>query len=191
MQIHPLNTAVDYPTEIMRLAYAQLYWEPLADLKAAVQETGRASSLLKILALEANATQSPALLLEALTLGERLNNIRVFLDVPLRPLFFKFMRQYQKDQRPIQIVSEAYLKRLLEAMNMQINESRVVIGEMLTQREIEILQLIAQGYSNREIAELLVLSLGTIKRHNSNIYRKLDVKRRTEAVATARDLDLI
>jgi len=63
--------------------------------------------------------------------------------------------------------------------------------EPLSPREIEVLQLIAQGLSNREISERLFLALSTVKRHNGNIYGKLQVRRRTEAVARARELGLL
>ena len=63
--------------------------------------------------------------------------------------------------------------------------------EPLSQRELEVLRLIAAGLSNREIAQELVIAIGTVKRHINNIYGKLGVHRRTEAVARARDLGLI
>ena len=63
--------------------------------------------------------------------------------------------------------------------------------EPLSQREIKILQLIAQGLSNREIGERLFLALDTVKGHNRNIFDKLQVKSRTEAVARAHELGLL
>jgi LuxR family maltose regulon positive regulatory protein len=63
--------------------------------------------------------------------------------------------------------------------------------EPLSHRELEILQLIARGLSNREISERLFLALSTVKKHNGNIYGKLQVQRRTEAVARARELGLL
>jgi LuxR family maltose regulon positive regulatory protein len=63
--------------------------------------------------------------------------------------------------------------------------------EPLSPRELEVLQLIAQGLSNREIAEQLFVALTTIKGHNRRIYGKLQVQRRTEAVARARELGLL
>jgi LuxR family maltose regulon positive regulatory protein len=63
--------------------------------------------------------------------------------------------------------------------------------EPLSERELEVLQLIAQGLSNREISQRLFLALSTIKGHNQNIYGKLQVQRRTEAVARARELGLL
>jgi DNA-binding CsgD family transcriptional regulator len=61
----------------------------------------------------------------------------------------------------------------------------------LTEREVEILQLIAAGLSNKEIAAQLSLSTNTVKMYASQLYQKLDVSRRTEAVARARDIGLL
>ncbi len=63
--------------------------------------------------------------------------------------------------------------------------------EPLTPRELEVLQLIAEGLSNREIGERLFIALSTVKGHNQSIYGKLEVHRRTEAVARARELGLL
>lgn len=61
----------------------------------------------------------------------------------------------------------------------------------LSKREMEILTLMAQGYSNEEIAAAIFVSLSTVKSHNQNLFFKLDVKRRTQAVEKARRLNLI
>jgi LuxR family maltose regulon positive regulatory protein len=61
----------------------------------------------------------------------------------------------------------------------------------LSQRELKILQLIAQGLSNREIGERLFLALDTVKGHNRKIFDKLQVQSRTEAIARARELGLL
>lgn len=61
----------------------------------------------------------------------------------------------------------------------------------LNSREYEVLQLLAKGYSNAEIAEKLFLSVSTIKTHVSNLYVKMDVKSRTQAIAKAKKLKLI
>jgi len=63
--------------------------------------------------------------------------------------------------------------------------------EPLTERELQVLRLIAQGLSNREIGERLFLALSTVKGHNQIIFDKLQVQRRTEAVARARELGLL
>ncbi len=61
----------------------------------------------------------------------------------------------------------------------------------LSQREMEVLELLAEGYSNKEIGDKLFVSLNTIKTHISSIYQKLNVQRRTQAIQRARELDII
>ena len=61
----------------------------------------------------------------------------------------------------------------------------------LSKRELEILSLLAQGHSNQEIAAKLFVSLSTVKTHIQNLFEKLDVKRRTQAVEKAKRLNLI
>ena len=63
--------------------------------------------------------------------------------------------------------------------------------EPLSPRELEVLRLVAAGCSNREISERLFLALSTVKGHNRNIFDKLQVQRRTEAVSRARELGLV
>jgi LuxR family maltose regulon positive regulatory protein len=63
--------------------------------------------------------------------------------------------------------------------------------EPLTERELEVLRLIASGLSNREIAEDLVVAVSTVKSHINHIYGKLDAKSRIQAVAKARKLGLL
>ena len=65
------------------------------------------------------------------------------------------------------------------------------LADPLSQREMQILTLICKGLSNQEIGEQIFVSLSTVKWHNQNIFDKLDVQRRTEAVARARALKLL
>lgn len=64
-------------------------------------------------------------------------------------------------------------------------------GDVLTERETEIVRLLAQGLSNREIAAQLVVSLGTVKKHLNNIFGKLDAGSRTQALAKAREINIL
>jgi DNA-binding CsgD family transcriptional regulator len=74
--------------------------------------------------------------------------------------------------------------------NVTTNEEELAkLG--LSKRELEVLQLIADGLSNQEIAARLFVSLNTIKTHSSRIFEKLDVKRRTQAIEKAKRLNLI
>ena len=61
----------------------------------------------------------------------------------------------------------------------------------ISKREYEVLELISKGHSNQEIADKLFVSLNTIKTHSSSLFLKLDVKRRTQAIQKAKDLNLI
>lgn len=81
------------------------------------------------------------------------------------------------------------VKELSEADLLRIEKQKQQLG--LSGRELEVLQLMAEGLSNQEIADRLFLSLPTIKTHSSNLFLKLDVKRRTQAVEKARQLGLI
>ncbi|WP_150272807.1 LuxR C-terminal-related transcriptional regulator [Paenibacillus tepidiphilus] len=88
---------------------------------------------------------------------------------------------------PLPSLGEAQLG--LERVSRPEEESRLV--EPLSPRELEVLALIAQGLSNREIGERLYLALDTVKGHNRRIFEKLQVQRRTEAVARAAEWNLI
>jgi len=79
---------------------------------------------------------------------------------------------------------------VLTAQPFALNEER--LRELsITKRELEILELIAQGMSNREIAEKLFVSENTVKTHSSRLFDKLSAKRRTQAVQIGKELGLI
>jgi LuxR family maltose regulon positive regulatory protein len=73
----------------------------------------------------------------------------------------------------------------------KISNLKSTMVEPLSQRELEVLQLIAQGLSNHEISERLFLALSTVKGHNRIIFDKLQVQSRTEVVVRARELGLL
>ena len=83
-----------------------------------------------------------------------------------------------------------YVKDEATSENIQINETeRTKLG--LSNREMEVLSLMAKGLSNQEIADQLYLSLPTIKTHSSKLFEKMEVKRRTQAIEKAKRLQLI
>jgi LuxR family maltose regulon positive regulatory protein len=88
----------------------------------------------------------------------------------------------------------ALASRLLETLEGVKAEPQPVklpdTGEILSAREVEVLHLLASGASNQEIAETLVLSIHTVKRHVANVLAKLNVASRTQAAARARELGL-
>lgn len=70
--------------------------------------------------------------------------------------------------------------------------NEVILHETgISKREHEVLELMAQGLSNKEIAEKLFVSLNTVKTHSANLFTKLDAKRRTQAIQKAKELSLI
>ena len=92
---------------------------------------------------------------------------------------------------------QSYVEKILAAFpetktlsSLKTNNQTSELIEPLSQRELEVLQLICQGLSNQEICERLYLALDTVKGHNRRIFEKLQVHRRTEAIARARELRL-
>ena len=79
---------------------------------------------------------------------------------------------------------------VIQPVNFTLDEKKLKsLG--ISKREYEILQLIAEGFSNQEIADKLFLSQNTIKTHSSNLFSKLEASRRTQAVQKAKNLGLI
>ena len=85
------------------------------------------------------------------------------------------------------IEKEVYVTR-----NENFILNTILISQLeLSNRELEILNLMAQGHSNEEIAAKIFVSLSTVKTHNQNLFVKLDVKRRTQAIEKGKRLNLI
>ncbi len=147
--------------------------------------------IAQAIAYAAQGEQAEALqrLSEALALAEPDGLIRVFVDegVPMAGLLAEAATHG---------IAPEYVKRLLAAFAgaaqpMDEAVAASALTEPLSDRELEVLQLVAQGLSNREISEQLFLALDTVKGHNRRIFGKLQVQRRTEAVARARELGLV
>ena len=152
------------------------------------------ASILQAVALRTlgKTEEAVRLLADALALAEPGGYIRAFVDEgpPLARLL---------SEAGAQGLVPSYVGKLLAVLEAEEHRSQGIpdlpptqpLIEPLSQRELEVLELIAQGLSNREIGERLVLALDTVKGHNRRIYRKLEVHRRTEAVARARELGLL
>jgi LuxR family transcriptional regulator, maltose regulon positive regulatory protein len=122
----------------------------------------------------------------ALRLAEPEGYVRLFVDGGL-PMARLIQEARSRDVMP------TYVERLLTAFGSSVPavSEAPALPEPLTAREEEVLELLAAGLSNREIGEELVISPETVKKHTSNIYGKLGVRSRTEAVARAREVDLL
>ena len=92
-------------------------------------------------------------------------------------------------------VTLGYVNRLLAAFEpkqaRQLAPSDQPLVVPISERELEVLRLIAAGLSNQEIAQELIIALGTVKAHTSAIYRKLDARGRAQAVIRASELELL
>ncbi|MEM7129811.1 MAG: LuxR C-terminal-related transcriptional regulator [Chloroflexota bacterium] len=132
---------------------------------------------------------------DALVLAEAGGSIRTFVDEGAP------MAQLLTEAASSKVVPE-YVDKLLaafESENLPTRDGFMPILPLasqplidpLSQREVEVLHLVAQGFSNRAISERLILALDTVKGHNRKIFGKLQVKNRTEAVARARELGLL
>ncbi|MER0440232.1 LuxR C-terminal-related transcriptional regulator [Emticicia sp. W12TSBA100-4] len=89
-------------------------------------------------------------------------------------------------------VETQIVEKEITAKNTDFIINEEVMNELgISKRELEVLQLMADGLSNQEIAERLFVSLNTIKTHSSKVFEKMDVKRRTQAVEKAKRLSLI
>jgi LuxR family maltose regulon positive regulatory protein len=165
-----------------------------------VEVKGWEDERLKVMVLQAVAHQAHGekdkavqLLGDALALAEPGGLIRTFVDEgpPMAELLYETLSRG---------IAPDYARRLLAAFpavereqttqsKPQAPESELI--EPLSDREIEVLQLIAEGLTNQEIASRLFLSLNTVKVHTRNINGKLGVHTRTQAVAMGRALGIL
>lgn len=171
----------------------------LGPYRLQVEARGWQDERLRVMVLQAVAHHSHGekdkaaqLLGEALALAEPGGFIRLFVDEATP------MAELLAEAAALGIMPD-YTARLLAAFEAGKQKSEdgsspprsQPLIEPLSGRELEILQLIARGLSNQEISARLFLALSTIKGHNRVIFSKLQVQRRTEAVARARELGLL
>jgi LuxR family maltose regulon positive regulatory protein len=107
----------------------------------------------------------------------------------VRPEYVRTILQAFAGARPPDANLLAVARAMTTAESARFGTAALI--EPLTQRELEVLRLVADGCSNQEIAGRLVLSLHTVRRHISNIFTKLGVNSRTQALAAARQLQLL
>ena len=169
----------------------------LASYRQQMEVKGWADELLKVMVLQAVAYDAYGdeetavhTLNDALIIAEPEGFIRTFIDEG-QPIAELLLRMKAEGGR-----MKAYIQTLLAAFGEQdeIHPSSLnphPLVEPLSERELEVLQLVAQGLSNREISEQLFLALDTVKGHNRRIFGKLQVQNRTEAARRAREWGLV
>ncbi|MGE5464122.1 MAG: LuxR C-terminal-related transcriptional regulator, partial [Syntrophothermus sp.] len=186
----------------------------LSCLEKSAHSDGRQGRLIEIMILKSLALQkmgnnarADLTLTRCLELAEPSGYVRLFLDEgqPMYRLLAQWLAH--EDGNPLQ----AYASHLLAQFDAEPHRYRTAqekvsptsdpserpgqsgkcLLEPLSQREVEVLQLMAQGKTNQEIAGQLIVAPGTVKAHTASIYRKLDVANRTEAAARARQLGIL
>ena len=171
----------------------------LERLLGAAEDGGWIASVIEILILQALALRAQGetegamkKLGRALTLAEPEGYVRTFVDEgePMSELLHRAASLG---------IARDYAGKLLVAFDggaalptvVEATEDTGSLSEPLTERELEVLRLIAAGESNRGIAQRLFVAVSTVKKHINNIYRKLEAHSRTQAVAQARELNLL
>ncbi|KAA3653570.1 MAG: hypothetical protein DWQ04_35145 [Chloroflexi bacterium] len=179
----------------------------LTDLLPRATRLGRAGVIIDALSLQAIAyfhtkqqDKAVTALQEALTLAEPEQYIRIFLDKgePIQKLLIELLK------KPVPLTQQAYIQKLLSNQvsggrfqqepgthHSPLTTHHPSLIDPLSNRELEVLRLIATGATNREIAGQLVVAVSTIKTHINNIYGKLGVTRRPHAITRARELSLL
>jgi LuxR family transcriptional regulator, maltose regulon positive regulatory protein len=210
---------LSYPRHFERITMARVLLEEgrtddaldfLDRLLAGARSEGRTAHeiellILRALALNGRGDTDEALdsLKRALALAEPEGFVRLFVDEgpPMAALLERLIREPQ-DDGSYAATLDGYAGRLLEHFaaetvlygNSGNGASRSGRGpgiEPLSEREIEVLELVAAGQSNAQIARELYLSVGTVKAHIHHIFGKLLVRNRSQAVARARELRLL
>jgi LuxR family maltose regulon positive regulatory protein len=168
----------------------------LAHLLTLAEASKRTKSVIEILLLQAltrwtlgQSQQALVPLTQAIELTEPEGYLRLFVDEGAR--MASFLRQVTAEQ-----VSGAYMNRVLAAFpaGEPTHDGKVqglLLGKSLSPREQEVLRLIAAGLSNKAAADRLCVTPGAVKKHLNNIYGKLGVNSRTQALVRARDLSLL
>lgn len=166
----------------------------LTRLEQSAQTTGRKRHLITIYILQALSWDTPAPALadleKALRLAAPQDYVRAFLDEGAK---------VAKLLPKVRLIAPAFVDKLMSAFQHGTSSpsltvppsSQLPIYEPLSERELEVLSLVGNGLSNREAAQKLFVTVGTIKKHLNNIFGKLQVKNRTQAVASARAYKLL
>jgi LuxR family maltose regulon positive regulatory protein len=151
--------------------------------------------IVQALAFQAQGRDDEALksLEQALTLAGPEGYTRIFLDEgpPMMRLLYQAAQRGIYPEYAGQLLAAFEIAPVSKAPEPPPAVHPAPAVEPLTLRETEVLQLIAEGLSNREIAQRLFISLSTVKRHAATIFGKLAVYNRTQAVARGRDLGLL
>lgn len=188
-----------------RWLIAREHWEEalekLALLKISVEQGGRTSRLIQILLLIAQANEggrrpaeAEAALLQALTIAQPENFVRTFLDegLPVARLMRRVQDHSEAGTKAHQLLAKFVHQGTSEQASLSGEKpDQGGLIEPLSDRELEVLHLLEQGLTNKEIARQLMIATTTVKSHTRSIYGKLGVNNRTQAISKARGLGIL
>ena len=138
---------------------------------------------LKAIILDSNGKPTSSILEEAFSIGIAQEYRRTWLDAG--KAIIPLLRKFRSNDPSIQ----SYIDAIMSMCEKTCGQDEPPM--ILTEREMDIMRLIGKGYSNPDIAKELVVTLNTVKKHTSNIYSKLGVASRTQAIAKMQELNLL
>jgi LuxR family maltose regulon positive regulatory protein len=131
---------------------------------------------------------------QALALAEPQSYVRLFVDEgqPMAELLLFAISKNVAPEYASKLLA-AFPKNIYDAVqyDQDLTVYQQSLVEPLSEREIEVLRLMAEGCKYKEIADRLVVSINTVRHHTRNVYGKLDVNSRTQAIGRARELNLL
>jgi LuxR family maltose regulon positive regulatory protein len=168
----------------------------LHQLVKPVEESGRWGTMIEVLALQSLAMQAQgdveraiAPMEQALSLAEPEGYVRIFID--LGPEMKGPLQSIISADGNLKAYAQTLLAAYQDAEPQGTSDKTQTLVEPLSERELEVLALLSQGMSGPEISAELFVSLNTIKSHIKNIYSKLGVNKRFDAIERARELGII
>jgi LuxR family maltose regulon positive regulatory protein len=165
--------------------------ELLQTKEKAAQQGGRTRKLITIYLLQARTLLAQRNRKEALEHVERA--LRIAAPENYRRAFLDEGMTIAQLLPQVRAAAPAFVHELMVAFGAvdEAMPEAVALLDPLSERELEVLRLVAKGLSNRQIAETLFVTVGTVKKHLNNIFSKLSVKSRTQAFVRARELGLL
>ncbi|HSB02613.1 MAG TPA: LuxR C-terminal-related transcriptional regulator [Anaerolineales bacterium] len=213
--VHPTDevdfaSPADYPRELMysdlaclliaqgRAAEALPLITRLLEAAVKMDRHGDEIRYLVLMALAQHAKGNTQIAVDsigqALTLAEPQGYVRIFVDEgqPMAELL-RYAISHNISPGYASKLLAAFPKEVLSAIQIdkEVADKSQMLVEPLSEREIEVLRLIVEGCKYKEIAERLVVSINTVRHHTRNVYGKLNVNSRLEALDKARELHLL